>query len=218
MAELKIVLGNKNYSSWSLRPWLMLAHLDVPFDEEVIQLDQEDTKELILRHSPSGRVPCLHHGPLIVWDSLAIGEYLNECFPAKSLWPADSKARMTARAVSAEMHSGFAALRDSMPMNIRASKPGKGRTPATELDIRRIVEIWRSCRGRFGDGGPFLFGSFSIADAMFAPVVTRFRTYEVPLSGSAAEYASTVWAMPSLQKWAEAARAEPWTIAKYDDL
>ncbi len=218
MAEWTIILGNKNYSSWSLRPWLVLEHVGVPYGEEVIQLDQEDTKELILRHSPSGRVPCLHHGPLIVWDSLAICEYLNECFPAKQLWPADSKARMVARAVSAEMHAGFGALREQMPMNIRASKPGKGRTPASELDIRRVIEIWRSCRGRFGDGGPFLFGHFTIADAMFAPVVTRFRTYEVPLSGSAADYAATVWAMPSLQKWVAAAKAEPWTNPKYDSI
>lgn len=218
MAEWTIVLGNKNYSSWSMRPWLVLAHVGVPFDEIVIPLDQEETKEMILRHSPSGKVPCLHHGPLTVWDSLAICEYLNEQFPAKQLWPADPKARMVARSVSAEMHAGFQALRENMPMNIRATKAGKGRTAASEIDIRRIIEIWRSCRGRFGDAGPFLFGTFSIADAMFAPVVTRFRTYDVALSGSAAEYAATVWDLPSVQQWIAAARAETWVNPKYDSI
>jgi len=218
MAEWTIILGNKNYSSWSLRPWLVMEHVGVPYQEEVIQLDQEDTKELILRYSPSGRVPSVHHQGLVVWDSLAICEYLNECFPTKKLWPADSKARMVARAVSAEMHAGFGALRENMPMNIRASKPGKGRTPAVELDIRRIVEIWRSCRGRFGESGPFLFGHFTIADAMFAPVVTRFRTYDVTLTGSAADYANAVWELESLQKWVAAAKAEPWSNPKYDGI
>jgi glutathione S-transferase len=179
MADLTLIIGNKNYSSWSLRPWLAAKAAGIPFKEVVITLDRPDTKELIARYSPSGRVPVLRHGDLTVWDSLAISEYLAETFPEAKLWPADPTQRARARAVSAEMHSGFTALRNAMPMNIRERRAV---TPTADVqaDIDRVCQIWRECRGQVARGaGPFLFGTFSIADAMYAPVATRFRTYGV---------------------------------------
>jgi glutathione S-transferase len=215
VADLKLILGNKNYSSWSLRPYLALAHTGAPFDEVVIPLNRPDTREKILAWSPAGRVPILRHQELAVWDSLAICEYVAELFPAAGLWPADRAARAVARSVSAEMHSGFAALRGSLPMNVRAEK--RKTVPAeAAADIERIRAIWRDCRERFGEGGPFLFGAFSIADAMFAPVVTRLRTYGVTIDGVEVAYAQAIWDLPSLQRWVEDARKEPWVIEGYE--
>lgn len=204
-----IVLGNKNLSSWSLRPWLALKHTGEPFEELVVLLDRPETRDKILAHSPSGRVPCLRDGETTVWDSLAICEYLNEKFPAARLWPADSAVRAVARSVSAEMHSGFQALRTNMPMKVRESLPGQGIAAGVQGDIDRIFDIWRDCRRRFGWEGPYLFGAFSIADAMFAPVVTRFRTYGVPLDDTCGAYAEAIWRLPAMQEWYEAARREP---------
>jgi glutathione S-transferase len=212
MPSLTLVIGNKNYSSWSLRAWLALSHVGVSFREIVIPLQAPDTREQILAHSPSGRVPVLRHDDLVVWDSMAIGEHLAEAFPDARLWPDDRAARATARAVSAEMHSGFAALRAAMPMNARARLPGYGRTPASLVDIDRVRALWRDCRGRFGGGGPFLFGRFSLADAMYAPVVLRFRTYEVALGDVERAYSDAVLALPSMQKWMSAAEAEEGTV------
>ncbi len=212
MSDLSIVIGNRNYSSWSLRAWLALAHTGAPFEEVMIPLSRPETKEAILRNSPAGKVPVLRHGDLTVWDSLAICEYLAEVFPEAGLWPAAADARAVARAVSAEMHSGFVALRSNMPMNVRASLRGKGRAPGVDADIARIVEIWETCRRRFGGGGAFLFGSFSVADAMFAPVISRFKTYDVALSDVCRAYADAVLALPAMQAWAAAARDEPYTI------
>lgn len=203
---LKLVIGDRNFSSWSLRPWLAAKQAGLPFDEVSVRLHAAGAKENILKHSPSGKVPCLLDGSTVVWDSLAICETLAELAP--SLWPADRAARAEARSVSAEMHSGFTALRQNMPMDIRAAKPGQGRTPEVEADIARIVAIWESCRSRHAAGGPFLFGSFSIADAMYAPVVWRFKTYAVALPSASQAWADAMLAMPAMREWQASALAE----------
>jgi glutathione S-transferase len=212
MAEFTIYIANKNYSSWSLRGWLALKHTDATFSEVLIPLREPTTRTEILRYSPSGRVPALHHRDVVVWDSLAIGEYLAELFPRARLWPEDPQTRAAARAVSAEMHSGFAALRGHLPMNMRSSFPNRGVTPEAQADVNRITALWRDCRKRFGGDGAFLFGHFTIADAMYAPIVSRFRTYKVELDEEAQRYADTVWALPALQEWFAAARNEPMII------
>lgn len=216
MANITLIIANKTYSSWSLRAWLALKRTGAAFEEIVIPLDRPDTAEAINRHSPSGKVPALRHGDLVLWESSAIVEYCAESFPEAGLWPDDRKARAVARAVSAEMHAGFGNLRQHMPMNLRRRVPDRSRPPAVAADIARIQEIWRTIRGRFGVEGPFLFGSFSAADAMFAPVCTRFVTYGVPLDETAAAYVEAVMAWPDMQAWTAAALAEPWTIAKYE--
>ncbi|MGO8916683.1 MAG: glutathione S-transferase family protein [Stellaceae bacterium] len=216
MADFTIYIGNKNYSSWSLRGWLALKHTGVAFEEEVIPLDEANTRGNILRRSPSGRVPALRHGDQVVWESLAIGEYLAELFPKAQLWPSAIKARAAARAVSAEMHAGFAALRTHLPMNIRSSFPNRGVTPEAQADINRITASWRDCRKRFGAGGEFLFGHFTVADAMYAPVVSRFRTYKIELEEETQRYADAVWALPAMQEWAAAARNEPMVIERHE--
>jgi len=207
MAEFTIYIGNKNYSSWSLRGWLMLKHAGVDFDEVVIPLSEASTRATILRHSPSGKVPALQHGDHLVWDSLAIGEYLAELCPSARLWPEELKARSVARAVSAEMHAGFAALRTHLPMNMRSSFADRGVTPEAQADINRITALWRDCRSRFGAGGEFLFGHFTVADAMYAPVVSRFRTYGIKLDGELKSYAERIWDLPEMLEWREAALA-----------
>jgi glutathione S-transferase len=209
MSELTLVVGSKNYSSWSLRPYLALAHTGQPFREVVIALDEPDTAANIAKYSPSGRVPALQHGTLAIWDSLAICEYLAETFPQAKLWPQEREARAVARAVVAEMHSGFSNLRQNMTMDIRAQKPGQGRAPGVAEDIARIQALWNDSRSRFGQGGPFLFGHFTIADAFYAPVVTRFVTYEVELDAVSRAYRDTILELPALKTWTEAARSEP---------
>ena len=216
MAEFTIYIANKNYSSWSLRGWLMLRQSGAAFEEAVIPLREANTRANILRHSPSAKLPALQHGTLAIWESLAIGEYLAEIFPKARLWPEDSAARATARAASAEMHAGFAALRSQLPMNMRSSFPGRGVTPEAQADINRITALWRDCRKRFGAGGEFLFGQFTIADAMYAPVVSRFRTYKVELEDEMQRYADAIWAIPALQEWLTAARNEPMIIEEYE--
>lgn len=207
---LQLVIGNKNFSSWSLRPWLLLKQAGLPFREIPVRLRQADTKAQILVHSPSGKVPALIDGDLTVWDSLAICEYLAEKASLNhvDLWPADPKARAEARSVSAEMHSGFAALRQQMSMEVAASRPGEGQTPEVLADIARIAALWTSCRERFAVAGPFLFGAFSVADAMYAPVAFRFHTYGAELPPLAAAYRDTLLALPAMQEWAAGARAE----------
>lgn len=216
MDAVALVLANKNYSSWSLRAWLALKQAGTPFEEIVIPLRQPDTAARILEHSPSGLVPALRIGDVTVWDSLAIIEVTAECYPQAGLWPEEASARALARSVCAEMHSGFAPLRMNMPMNIRASKPGRRRTPEVEANIARIGTIWRHCRGRFGQGGPFLFGAFSAADAFYAPVVSRFVTYGVDLDEVGQAYVKSVMDWPAMIEWCEAGRAEPWHIEDYD--
>lgn len=220
MAEFTVVIGNKNYSSWSLRGWLMAKIAGIEFEEVVIPLDLPETQAAIRKHSPSGRVPVLLHRGLAVWESLAIAEYLNDLKPEAGLWPPAAAARAHARSISTEMHAGFLELRNNMPMNIRASYPGKGMTPAVRADIERITAIWRDCRKRFSgafqkDDG-FLFGAFGAADAMFAPVVTRFRTYGVKLDTDSDAYCNAVLAHPAMKEWIDAAKHEPWLIQAYE--
>ena len=207
---MKLVIGNKNYSSWSLRPWLAMKMAGLAFDEERIPLDQPDTKARILRHSPAGKVPCLIDGDLTVWDSLAICEYVNETHAQGRMWPADRAARATARAVTAEMHAGFAALRTHLSMDIRARKPARGaeaqRRADVQADIARIVAIWTAALD--AGGGPMLFGDFCIADAFYAPVVTRFSTYGVALPPRLAAYSERILALPPMRAWVAAAQAE----------
>jgi len=214
MTRPLLLIGNKNYSSWSLRPWLLMKQADIDFDERVIPLYNDDSRQAILRHSPSGKLPCLIDGDLKVWDSLAICETVAERRP--QLWPADCAARAHARALSAEMHSGFAALRTRLPMNIRADLAGKRIEIDAERDIARIVEAWSACRSRHAADGPFLFGAFSVADAMFAPVCFRFRIYGVPLPAAAADYRDVMLALPAMQQWAAEAHAEPWSLPQFE--
>jgi glutathione S-transferase len=216
MNDWVLAIGNKNYSSWSLRAWLAMKHTGVPFREVVIPLYRPESRALILTHSPSGRVPLLRHGATVIWDSLAICEYLAETFPEARLWPGDREARAIARSASAEMHSGFTAMRTNMPMNVRAHRPGVGRTIEAVRDVDRVRTIWTDSLQRFGKGGPFLFGEFSIADAMYAPVVLRFRAYDVQLDARLHEYCSTILKLPALEEWMAAARAEPWTIDAFE--
>jgi glutathione S-transferase len=217
MSDLTIYLGNKNYASWSLRAWLALKRTGAEFEEVVIPLYQPGSRETLMQFSPSGRVPALRHGDLTVWDSLAICEYLAETFPDAALWPGDPATRAVARAVSAEMHAGFAAMRRELPMNIRSSFPGRAPGAEAQADINRIMAIWRDCRSRFGEGkGDFLFGPFTIADAMYAPVVTRFRTFKIDLEREAEAYCAAVTGMPEMQEWVVAARNEPMIVEAYE--
>lgn len=206
MTELTLVIGNKNYSSWSLRPWLVMKQAGLKFSEVKIPMDSPARHAEIRRYSPSGKVPVLIDGDLKMWESLAICEYVAERF-AKHLWPADITAKAVARSICAEMHAGFQNLRENMPMDCRNRYPGEGMTPATEAEIDRIITIWRECRQKFGRGGNMLFGNFTVADAMFAPVVLRFVTYDVKLHSEAKAYADAILALPALQEWvAEACR------------
>jgi len=216
MAQLKIVIGNKKYSSWSLRGWLALKHTGEPFEEILVPLDQPSTREQLLRHSPSGRVPALMDGDTVVWDSLAICEYLNERFPQRRMWPEERKARALARSISAEMHAGFQNLRNDLCMKIVESIPTLNFRPEVKEEIRRILSIWTDCRQRYGGNKPFLFGDFTIADVMFAPVVSRFRTYGVPLEGFTAAYAEAIWSLPAMREWVAAAQVEPHRLGRYE--
>ncbi len=209
MTGLTLTIGDKNLSSWSLRPWLLLKQAAIPFTETTIRLDRPETRKTLNELSPSGLVPFLNHGDLDIWDSLAISEYLNDLFPEKQLWPANPEARAIARSVTAEMHSGFSALRTVWPMNFTRSGLRHLTTGGVQRDIDRINALWTECRTRFGESGPFLFGGFSIADAFYAPVVSRFTTYgPVALSEPAADYMETILALPAMREWGEGAAAE----------
>jgi glutathione S-transferase len=211
MAPFTLIIANRNYSSWSLRAWLFAKHVGVQFDEIVIRLDTPGTREQIDRYGPSGRLPVLQHGELRVWDSLAICEYLAEV--CGKGWPQAREARAVARSVCAEIHSGFTTLRSLWPMNARARNRRTAVTAALEADIERVDEIWNDCRGRFGGAGAWLFGEFTVADAMYAPVVLRFNTYGAHISPTARWYMATVLEDDALQEWLQAAKQEPWTIA-----
>jgi len=209
----ELIIGNKTTSSWSLRPWLVLTVFGIPFSEILVKLRRPETRAEILRHSPTGKVPAMRIGDLTVWDTIAIIEFLAERHPNAPIWPADWQARAVARSVSAEMHSGFYALRDQCPMDFLNIRGFPDVTDNVLADIERIVAIWKDCRARFGGSGDFLFGDFSAADAMYAPVVSRFVTYEVDLErfgddGTAARYRDMMMAMPAMRQWAEEARAE----------
>jgi glutathione S-transferase len=214
MSAYRLVIGNKNYSSWSLRPWLAMKQAAIDFEEIRIPLYGAGSKERLAEMSPSARVPALLHDDLTVWDSLAICEYLAESHPG--MWPADGKARAVARSVSAEMHSGFAALRTHMTMNIRKNYAGKGMAEGVAQDIARILASWADCRNRFGAGGPFLFGAFSIADAMYAPVIMRFRTYAVAIPAPLKAYYEAMLALPTLREWMADSIAETESIPAGD--
>ncbi|MCH7555111.1 MAG: glutathione S-transferase family protein [Proteobacteria bacterium] len=209
MARFTIVIGNKNYSSWSLRGWIALRSCTEDFDEIPILLRKPTTGADIRAHSPAGKVPVLIDGGRAIWDSLAICEYLAGEFPDAGLWPEDLEARAHARAVSAEMHAGFVNLRNHMPMNCRASLPGRGATQAALTDIARIEAMWNDCRARFGGGGDFLFGHFTAADAMYAPVASRLATYQPALGPTASAYVEAIHGLPAMAQWIDAARAEP---------
>jgi glutathione S-transferase len=210
MSELLLTIGNKNYSSWSLRPWVLLKHLGLAFEERLLPLDTPEFSRDIATISPSRRVPVLQHGSLLVWDSLAICEYA--CELAGRGWPRERDARAIARAVSAEMHAGFSILRSQWPMNARALGRHTAANPERAADISRIEDLWADCCRRFGKGGPWLFGEYSVADAMYAPVVLRLRTYGAHLREASAAYVATVLADEHLREWLAAAEAESWTI------
>ncbi|MGZ5097473.1 MAG: glutathione S-transferase family protein [Usitatibacter sp.] len=214
MAGLTLVIGNKNYSSWSMRPWVLMKQLGIPFDEVRLRFNSEEWNAQIERWSPSRLVPVLWRGDQSVWDSLAIMETLHEWFPGKDVWPRDAAARAFARSAAAEMHSGFRDLRGSMPMNIRASYPGKGMKPEVRANIERIEHLWTEARKRFGRDGPYLFGAFCAADAMFAPVVTRFRTYGVALGPESSRYCQAMLEAPGVQAWIDAALKETEFVAE----
>jgi len=214
MAATKLILGNKTYSSWSLRGWLAARLAGIDFEEVVIFLYKPGSREAILSHNPAGKVPTLVVDGEPVWDSLAIAEYLAETCPDRGLWPADPAARRLARCVTAEMHAGFQALRKALPMDLNR-RAAKTLAPEVQADIDRVQAIWRDCRGRFGKGGDFLFGQPTIADAFYAPVVTRFRSYEVTLDPVAEAYCRTITDWPLMQEWAAAA-AEETEVLVYD--
>lgn len=213
MPSFTLIIGNKNYSSWSLRPWLVMKQAGLEFEEIRIPLDRPETRDRLLHYSPTGRVPVLRHGELTVWESLAICEYIAELVSAAHLYPSEPEARAIARAVSCEMHAGFAKLRTHLPMDCRARHVHLGVAPDVQADIDRITTIWRECRQRFGSTGDFLFGSFTIADAMYAPVVSRFTTYGVALDPVCQAYVEALWALPAMQNWLTAAVAEVEAIA-----
>jgi len=208
MAEFTLVIGDKNTSSWSLRPWLLMREAQIGFDEVSIRLRQPDTRQQCLAHSPSGKVPVLKHNGQLIWDTLAIAEYLAELFPEKQLWPTDHADRARARSISAEMHSGFQPLRTHLSMDMLGSHPGVGHSSeGVAQDVARVQEIWRDCRAQ-ATTGPFLFGAFSIADAMYAPVVSRFRTYGVACDSVCRAYMEAIWSLTAMQSWIAAARQQ----------
>lgn len=216
-----LLIGNKNESSWSMRPWLLLREAGVPFEEHVLLFETDGWRDEILKHSPTGRVPVLRHGELVVWDSLAICEYVADVFPEKRLWPEDRAQRALARAVSAEMHAGFPNMRREMSMDVAARFPARPKSRETDDEVQRVLSIWADCRARVEasaasggpDAGPFLFGRFSVADAMFAPVVWRLRSYGIGVTAGARAYYETMLGLPSMQAWEREAVAEAAAVA-----
>jgi glutathione S-transferase len=214
--SLKLIIGNKNYSSWSMRPWMVLTQFGIPFEESVVPLYQEESKASLLSHSPAGKAPSLEHDGFCVWDSLSIIEYVAELYPERAIWPRDRAARATARSLSCEMHSGFVTLRKECPMNFRRRPQPIEASEKLRADVERIDAAWADARSRFGDGGPFLFGEFCAADAMFAPVVNRFDVYRLEVSAEARAYMDTIRSLSSWKEWARAARAEEWVIDQFE--
>lgn len=215
---LTLVIGNKNYSSWSMRPWMALKGASIPFNEIVIPLYTGDAdKRRILSFTQSGKVPVLVDGDITVWDSLAIVEYAAEKFPEAKLWPQDRAARAHARSVSAEMHSGFMPLRNECGMNIHRPVGAKSLSEDAKANIARVQQIWTDCRARYGGEGPYLFGAFTAADAMFAPVVHRFRTYAIEVTPPVREYMSTMLGNPAFRQWTDDAMAETLVIERFEN-
>jgi glutathione S-transferase len=217
MTDMTLYIGNKNYSSWSLRPWLAMKQAGLSFREVLVPLNQADTQKQIKAFSGSGKVPLLEHGAVKVWESLAICEYVAELRPQAHLWPSDPAARAHARAVATEMHGGFAELRRNMPMDIRGRWPERNRQSHCAAEIERVIAIWHEARERFGKAGAngkgdFLFGGFTIADAMYAPVTTRFITYGAKFDAATMAYIAAINSLPAMREWAEAAKQEPWEL------
>ena len=214
----RLFIGNKAYSSWSMRPWLVMRHFELPFEEHVIPLDQLTTAVDILRHSPTGKVPALAVDDLVIWETLAIIEFLADTHPEKPIWPRDGKARAIARAVSSEMHAGFMELRKACPMNIRRPVRAIPVSDVVRADAARIEALWAAARHDYGKDGAFLFGAFTAADAMFAPVVNRFHTYDLARRPESRAYMEAVMALPAWRAWAAGAQAEPWFLDKYEAI
>nr|WP_181337683.1 glutathione S-transferase family protein [Hyphomicrobium methylovorum] len=212
---MKLVIANKLYSSWSLRPWLIFKNFDIPFEEIIIPLREADTPAKLARYSPSGKVPVLLDGDVVIWESLAIIEYLAETYPDRAIWPQDKAARAHARAISNEMHGGFMPLRQGCPMHLGVRFKTPEMTPALKANIDRVETIWSETRRKFGAGGPYLFGEFTAADAMFLPVVTRFETFQVPVRTETRAYMDAALKNPAFVAWREAALKETWRIADY---
>ena len=212
MVKLELIIANKNYSSWSLRPWLVLKMGDIPFTERLIRFGEPRFGCEVRKVSAAGKVPILIHGKAVIWDSLAIAEYLAETFSERNLWPKSKSARAMARAVSSEMHSGFSNFRSACPMNLRRPPKPVKMSDAADADVARIEELWRDCRKAHGKGGRFLFGKFSIADAMFAPVVSRLETYAIPVAKDTRDYMNGITATKAFQSWKLEALKEPWIV------
>ena len=215
---LTLILANKAYSSWSFRPWLLLAHFKIPFHDIVIPLDRSDTTAKILKYSPTGKVPALIDGKIQIWESLAIIEYIAETHADKAIWPKTKAARAHARALSAEMHAGFQALRQACPMNMRRPVRAIALSDAVKADVARIEAAWSEARKNFGKAGPFLYGRFSAADAMYAPVVNRLHVYGVPVKPATRAYMEAMMALPAWKAWVHDAEAEAWRIEKYEAI
>ena len=214
---MKLIIANKLYSSWSLRPWILMQALGIPFEEMVIPMYFPDSKARMLDVSPTGKMPCLVDGDVTIWESLAIMEYLHERFPEKGVWPGDAKARAHARAAANEMHAGFQALRNACPMNLGKRVAPREFGSDVADNVRRLEGLWSHARVRFGVDGPFLYGRFGAADAMYAPVVTRLDTYQIPVTSETRRYMDAVLTHPAFVAWRTAALQEPWTIAHYED-
>ena len=219
MSVLVLAIGNRNYSSWSLRAWLAVEQTGLPFREEIIWFDEDRDRRRRMEFSPTGRVPVLLHGDIAIWDSLAIGEYLAELAPETGLWPENRTARGRARSLCAEMHAGFPALRETLPLNMRGrTEQQHDHGTVVDNEIRRLASMWTDTRRTFGDGGPFLFGRRTLADAFYAPVASRFRTYGITLKGEAGRWVETVLDLPPMRTWGERAAAEGHPLPTYDTL
>lgn len=215
---LRLVIANKAYSSWSQRPWVLMRHFEIPFEEKVIAMNRPETRAEMLAFAPTGKCPSLVDGDTIVWETLAIIEYLAESFPALPIWPLDKPARAMARALASEMHAGFTALRGHCPTQFRRPVRKIALNGQVEADVARIEAAWADARARFGSGGPFLFGAFCAADAMFAPVVNRLHIYDIPVSSQTRIYMDAMRALPAWLAWETGAKEEPWSIAHYDQI
>ena len=215
---MKLVIANKTYSSWSMRPWILMRHLGIAFEEIVVPLRRETTREEILRFSPAGKCPVLLDGALTIWESLAIIEHLAERVPDRAIWPRDPAARALARSLAAEMHGGFQGLRAHLPMNLRRPVGPRALTPAAAADVERLERAFADARARFGGGTGFLFGAFGAVDAMFAPVVSRLHTYDVPVGAPTRRYMDACMELPAWRAWAADAVREPWRIAAFDAI
>ncbi len=213
---LKLIVANKAYSSWSLRPWILLAHFKILFEEVVIPMDRPETRAAMLEYAPTAKCPSLHDGKIAVWESLAIIEYVAEAYRGKAIWPKGKAARALARSLSSEMHAGFTALRQACPTNFRRKVKAVPLSDEVRADVARIEAAFAHARATFGKAGPFLFGRFSAADAMFAPVVNRFHVYDIPVGKPTRAYMEAIMALPAWKAWISDAEAEPWRVEKYE--